>query len=96
MHVVPHAPVAHPDLFGDLARGQAESGRAAGQRASHPAQPGQPPQFRREAGQRPIAQQVGQAGSQRKPLLSPQMMASPFPAIPLMPASACGQNSPGS
>jgi hypothetical protein len=39
---------------------------------------------------------AGQAGSQRKPLLSSQMMASPFPAMPLMPASACGQNSPGS
>ena len=44
----------------------------------------------------PLLRAAGQAGSQRKPLLSSQMMASPSPAMPLMPASACGQNSPGS
>ena len=38
----------------------------------------------------------GQAGSQRKPLLFSQMMALPSPATPVIPASACGQNSPGS
>src|SRR5215831_2556766 len=44
----------------------------------------------------PEVDRHGQAGSHRKPLLSSQMMASPFPATPLMPASARGQNSPGS
>jgi len=43
---------------------------------------------------RPPSRPAGQAGSQRKPLLFSQMMASPFSAMPLMPASACGQNSP--